>query len=253
VASSISWEDLTLVRPLGEGHAGHVWLAAVKRPVGTLHQGDELAVKRYKRWVLQEPGQYERIYRELAASINIRHPNVVQGVGLVSDPDGLPALVMIYYDGRPLGSILAECRSSRRPFSVAEAFRLLGALIEAVAALHAAAIFHRDIKPENILIESGSGAPRLMDLGVVSDFLLAEQAQTTQFLGTIRYAEPGYLTGNRFTAASDWYSVGLVGYEMFFAERFLDFEEQWAKLVARKLRSRFPSGTDLAPGCREFK
>ena len=250
MASSLRWGDLNLVRPLGEGHAGQVWLATVKRATDTLRQGEEVAVKQYKRWVLQEPGQHERVNRELAASVRVRHPNIVQGVALVSDPEGLPALVMRYHEGRSLEALLAEGRSSGPPLSAAHAFRMLGPLLEAVAALHSEGILHRDIKPANILIETGSGSPRLMDLGVVSDFLLPEQTQTATFLGTVRYADPGYLTGGRFTAASDWYSLGLVAYEMFFAERFLHSEEQWARLVARKLALRLPSGTELAEGCR---
>jgi serine/threonine protein kinase len=152
---------------------------------------------------------------------------------------------MMYYHGKTLESVLAEVRSNNSRLSVGDGFRLLGPLIEAVAALHSAGIYHRDIKPANILIEHHSGLPIIMDLGVVSEFLLAEQTQTTNFLGTIRYSDPSYLRGNQFTAASDWYSLGLVGYELFFATRFLGSEEQWARLVARKLSRKLPSKDDL--------
>jgi serine/threonine protein kinase len=80
-----------------------------------------------------------------------------------------------------------------------------------------------------------------MDLGVVSDFLLAEQTQTKEFLGTIRYTDPSYLTGGQFTATSEWYSVGLIGYELFFGSRILGSEEHWAKIIARKLSGPLPS------------
>lgn len=252
MASDLRWDDLNFVRELGDGQAGHVWLATVKRAAGGLSTDEQVAVKRYKRWVLQEPGQYERVFRELAASVKIRHPHVVQNICLVTDSDTLPALVMRYYDGKTLESVLAELRSNHDRLPIAEAFQLLGALIDAVAALHAARIYHRDIKPANILVENNSGSPILMDLGVVSDFLLAEQTQTTNFLGTIRYAEPGYLKGVRFKATSDWYSLGLVGYELFFAKRFLASEEQWARLVARKLSRRLPSKDDLAKNYQEL-
>jgi eukaryotic-like serine/threonine-protein kinase len=183
-------------------------------------------VKRYKRWVLQESGQYERISRELAASVKIRHPHIVHNICLISDPDGLPALVMRYYDGKTLESVLVEGRSKNTHMPIEDAFRVLGQLIDAVTALHKPPIYHRDIKPANILIENGSGSPILMDLGVVSNFFLPEQTETTDFLGTIRYAHPDYLTGGGFTASLDWYSLGLVAYELFCGTRFLASEEQ---------------------------
>jgi len=101
--------------------------------------------------------------------------------GLVSDPDGLPALVMKYYHGKTLESVLTEMGSNNNRLRVGDGFRLLGLLIDAVAALHSAGIYHRDIKPANILIEHDSGFPIIMGLGVVSEFLLAEQTQTTNF------------------------------------------------------------------------
>ena len=91
-----------------------------------------------------------------------------------------------------------------------------------------------------------------MDLGVVSNFLLPEQTQTINFLGTIRYADPSYLTGGQFTSVSDWYSLGLIGYELFFGTRFVDFEEQWARLVAHKVRARLPSEDDFAHNYQEL-
>lgn len=243
---NLRWNDLDFVRLLGEGQAGEVWLATLKRAAGGLSIAEHVAVKRYRRWVLQEPRQYERVFRELKASIKVRHPNIVHNICLLSDPEGLPALVMKYYEGTTLESILAEGRSTDTPLPVGRTFPLLAALIDTLSALHAAGIYHRDIKPTNILVDNASGSPILMDLGVVSDFLMPEQTQTTDFLGTIRYASPSYLTGSQFTPESDWYSLGLVAYELFFGRRFLASEEQWARLVAHKVSSQLPTQEDLA-------
>jgi serine/threonine protein kinase len=252
LASTLRWDDLNFVKELGEGQASHVWLATVKRATGGLSTNEKVAVKRYKPWVLQEPGQYERVLRELAASVRIRHPHVIQNICLVSDSEGRPALVMRYHDGKSLESIIAESWENNARLPISEVFRFLAALIDAVTALHTVGIYHRDIKPANIIIENGSDAPILMDLGVVSNFLSSGQTQTKSFLGTIRYADPGYLTGASFTAASDWYSLGLVGYELFFGTRFLASEEHWAKLVAHKVSSKLPSEDDLAKNYRDL-
>jgi len=198
-------------------------------------------------------GGYSTIVRELAASGRVRHPNVVENVWLVTDSDtSLPALVMKYYEGTTLESLLDASRAKGTGLPFEHAFRLIGEIIEGVAALHGAGIYHRDIKPANIMIDNKSGSAVVMDLGVVSDFLLAEQTQTIDFLGTVRYADPNYLGGGTFGAASDWYSVGLIGYELFFGVRFLGSEEHWAKIVFEKLRHTLPTLEDLAQQSERF-
>lgn len=121
-----------------------------------------------------------------------------------------------------------------------------------MATLHSAGIHHRAIKPAKVLVEHHSGSPILMDLGVVSDFLLVARTQTRDFLGTGWHAEPGYLTGSQFTAASDWYSVGLIGYELFFGKRFSEVRRALAKIVAKKVSPELPMAEDLAKRCEEL-
>lgn len=249
VTFDIRWEDLKLLERLGEGQAGSVWLAILSRPTAHLPVGTRVAVKRYKRWVLEEPGQLERIYRELAASVKVHHRNVVENLCLVLDTNALPALVMKCYDGATLESLLTSDRTDGARVDVGDAFKFLGELIDGVNALHSAGILHRDLKPANILVDGSSKSPIVMDLGVVSDFLLAERTQTKDFLGTVRYAEPGYLAGGPCSPASDWYSVGLIGYELFFGKRFLGAEEHWAKIIAMKVSGSLPTATDLAKEC----
>jgi hypothetical protein len=53
--------------------------------------GSPVAVKCYKSWVLEEPGQYERIIRELESGRRIQHPNLVKTLSIIKDPDGKPA------------------------------------------------------------------------------------------------------------------------------------------------------------------
>src|SRR6185369_11140328 len=99
MASTLTWRDLELQDRLGEGQGGVVWSARLARAYKQWPSGTTVAVKRYKRWVLESPGQYERIHRELTVGIRVNHPNVVKSLALVADPDGLPALVMQHYSG----------------------------------------------------------------------------------------------------------------------------------------------------------
>ena len=76
--------------------------------------------------------------------------------------------------------------------------------------------------------------------------------RTEQFLGSIRYAHPEYLTGENCGKESDAYSVGAVAYELLFGERFLGAETNWARLVARVVGWRSPSPTDVGAQCERL-
>src|SRR6266571_7881126 len=141
----IRWADLRLQDRVGEGHAGEVWKALVSSPYRDLSAGSIVAVKRYKKWVLQEPGQYERVWKELEAGRSIRHQNVVKSYCVAADADGLPVLVMEFCDGETLESYLERHRNSCTP-PLDESFEIIGALARGVAAIHRAGFIHRDLK-----------------------------------------------------------------------------------------------------------
>jgi serine/threonine protein kinase len=110
MASSLTWNDLDFLTRIGEGRAGEVWTARLRRSFRSHPAGEVVAVKRYKRWLIEQAGQFDRIYRELTTGILVNHPNVVLTHCLVSDNDGLPALVMHYYEGVTLETLLASQR-----------------------------------------------------------------------------------------------------------------------------------------------
>jgi eukaryotic-like serine/threonine-protein kinase len=101
----------------------------------------------------------------LKAGSAIENANLVRTVGLASMDDGLPALVMQYYEGETLEGYLKSRRTPRQPTAFKFAFHVIGAIAaSALAALHEQGIIHRDVKPANIVIEK-TGIPILMDLG----------------------------------------------------------------------------------------
>lgn len=227
------WKDLELEENLGEGHAGEVWKARLRTHYDDLNPGDFVAVKRYKRWVLQEAGQYERIYGELQAGRSIRHPNAVKTYCLVADEQGLPVLVMEFCSGETLEDYLERFRKQCSPAPVDEAFAFIGAICGGLLAVHRAGFTHRDIKPANIMV-TPSGSSKIMDFGVVSAPMMAENTTAGEFLGTIRYASPQYLLGHKASCTDDVYAVGAIAYELLTGKLFYGDEKQWARLVVRK-------------------
>ena len=261
MTKAIQWSDLELVQTLGEGRAGKVWLAKLKSQFKDFSIGALVAVKCYKSWVLEEPGQFERIIRELELGRRIQHPNLVKTLSIIRDPSGKPALVMAYYAGETLEGYLEGIRRKRIPIGLINpaeieasggtlgsyleelwrkeehipldvAFNIVGDLASAISAVHQSGAIHRDIKPANIIL-SDSG-PILMDFGVISSKDFPEQTTSGEFLGTIRYAAPEYLFGESYDSRIDVYSLGAIAFELFGEKQFYSEETQWARLVVKK-------------------
>ncbi|HYI10943.1 MAG TPA: serine/threonine-protein kinase [Thermoanaerobaculia bacterium] len=226
------WRDIQLGSLLGEGHSGAVYEGRLLRKVGSLPEGSQVAVKRYRRSLLGETGQLERIFRERNAGGAVRHPNLVEVLGAVIDGDGNPALVMRFYEGETLEAALRDMRQNGDYWSPLSALELLRDIGAAIVALHGARIIHRDIKPANIIL--ASHGPVLADLGVVRSEDFPDQTTTGVFLGSLRYAAPEYLLGGTYDQRVDIYAFGCIAYELMSGRQTFERHQHWAHLVTAK-------------------
>lgn len=86
-----------------------------------------------------------------------------------------------------------------------------GEIVSAVSHLHACGIMHRDLKPENILLDA-DGHAILTDFGLAKE--LEENARSNSMCGTIEYMSPEIILGRGHDKAADWWSVGILLFEM---------------------------------------
>lgn len=86
-------------------------------------------------------------------------------------------------------------------------------IILALDYLHKAGIVYRDVKPENILIDS-EGHVKLTDFGLSKGGLNDNGGMTESFCGTTEYLAPEIIKDKSYSYSVDWYSLGLVLYEM---------------------------------------
>lgn len=203
------WE---LLKPLGMGGMGVVWLA--RRVDG---QAAMLAAIKLLPPALSGPIRGDRallqsFLMEKQILARLQHPNIARLLDASAGAGESPNFVMEYVEGVPLMQYLAENSGDR-----------LGLFLKICAAVeyaHANLIIHRDLKPQNILVEK-SGEPKLLDFGIARILTNPEgdSSLTLRRAFSLDYASPEQIRGGLISTATDIYSLGLILFEMMTGER----------------------------------
>ncbi len=202
-----------LLRVLGEGASGRVWLARERAA------DREVALKLLRNPRLRSDF-HQRFAREIRLLGALEHPNIARlyAAGTVTEgPGEAPYLAMEYVRGREL----REYADSKR-LGIDERLALIAELARAMHYAHTRGVVHRDLKPENIVVDE-NGAPRVLDFGiahVVGEDGAAQMTATGEILGTIAYMSPEQLSGKQAAAdpRMDVYALGVVAYELLSGE-----------------------------------
>jgi serine/threonine-protein kinase len=176
--------------------------------------GRAVAVKVLAERYAQDPSVRERFTREALAVARLSgNPNIVTiyDVGVHEDR---PFIVMEYLAGGSLEQKLA----SEGVQTPGQALEWLEQTAGALDAAHREGVVHRDVKPANLLLDR-HGRVHVADFGIASAAGLSSLTQTGTVLGTASYLSPEQAQGERTTAASDLYSLGIVAFEFLTGRR----------------------------------
>jgi len=192
-----------VVRELGRGGFGEVWLARDER------LGRDVAIKRLTGSSLRGAQTLDRFQREVRLAGTVLHPRVV-ALHDVEQIGNDAFLVMEYLPGGTLEDRLRK----HGPMDEREARQLAADLFSALAVLHEKGIVHRDVKPANVLFDTQDRA-KLGDFSIaraaVSGDTLATDAAGRQ-PGTLEYLSPEQARDQPATPESDVYQAAATVY-----------------------------------------
>jgi len=199
-----------LVRLLGRGGMGEVWLA--RQVDGRVQR--EVALKLPAMFQAGDAWR-ERFARERDILARLEHPHIARFHDAGVADSGQPWLAMECVFGRTILEHAAE-----RSLAVPQRLALLRQVLAAVAHAHRHLVVHRDLKPANVLVDE-AGVVKLLDFGIAK---LLEQGsgreaadELTRLGGrlmTLRYAAPEQVAGEGITTATDIYALGVMLHEL---------------------------------------
>jgi non-specific serine/threonine protein kinase/serine/threonine-protein kinase len=229
-----------LIRKIGEGGMGQVWLAEQSEPIRR-----QVALKLIRSGAFDE-ALLRRFQAERQSLALMDHPVIAKVFDAGATPAGQPYFVMEFVPGEP---ITKYC--DRKKLSIPERLELLIKVCEGVQHAHQKAIIHRDLKPANVLVVEvdGKPVPRLIDFGLAKAASESPFAGESVFTGVWGIAgTPGYIApeqaaGIDIDTRTDVYSLGVILYEILTGSIPFD-TEKWRKQsleeVLRQLREQDP-------------
>ena len=199
--SKISENDFTKIKLIGKGSYGNVFLVRYNK------NNMIYAMKVYKKSDLREKNQENNTKSERNLLTQINFPFIVE-VKFAFQTDSKLFLVQEFIQG---GDLFFHIHSGQK-FSTQKTKFYLVEIILAIDFLHKNNMIYRDLKPENILIDS-KGHIKLTDFGLSKIMTNIEEKSFT-ICGTLQYIAPEIISGEGYNESVDWWSLGIIMYEM---------------------------------------
>ncbi len=224
--------DFRIDGELGRGGMGVVYSAWQQS------LGRKVALKILAPALGADSAAIARFHREAAATAKLRHPGIVEVFGVGRDGD-VNWFAMELVEGEPLHRCRERFRDPRA------AVELAARILDALQHAHATGLVHRDVKPANVLVRT-DGQVVLTDFGLARDVSSPTVTVEGGFLGTLDYAAPEQIQGQKVDARVDVWSTGVVLAELLAGRH--PFTADTATATLRAILTQDPTGLHSAAG-----
>ena len=236
---TVFFEDLSLIKLLGAGMFGNVFLAVHKKS-RTLY-----ALKTVDRRKILGYDIHENIVLERRILLELDHIFIMKMVRTFKDESRLYFLLE-YIPGSDLFDVLRELGL----LNDNDARFYTACILIMIEHLHERDIIYRDLKPENIVVDD-EGYPKLIDFGTAK-FI---RGRTFTIVGTPHYMSPEVVTGHGYSCSADYWSIGVMAYEFLFGKVPFGEEESDPYAIYEKIQKsnfEFPRWSDKKSKAKEF-
>ncbi|PLN79729.1 Pkinase-domain-containing protein [Aspergillus taichungensis] len=237
---SLKLEDFELLKVVGKGSFGKV-MQVMKKDTGRIY-----ALKTIRKAHIISRSEVTHTLAERSVLAQINNPFIVPLKFSFQSPEKL-YFVLAFVNG---GELFHHLQREQR-FDINRARFYTAELLCALECLHGFKVIYRDLKPENILLDY-TGHIALCDFGLCK-LDMKDEDRTNTFCGTPEYLAPELLLGNGYTKAVDWWTLGVLLYEMltglppFYDENTNDM---YRKILQEPLT--FPSSDVVPPAARDL-
>ena len=198
-----------LIRLLGEGGMGSVWLAEQRKPIRR-----QVALKTIKHDRQHQKQIIARFEAERQALALMAHPNIAKVLEAgISEKHG-PYFVMEYCRGEHITSFC-----NQKKLDLDQRLELFLQVCHAVQHAHQKGVIHRDLKPSNIIViqQGDKFVPKVIDFGLAKSVLpairLTDKTLFSQAgVGTYKYMSPEQVSANPddIDTRADIYALGII-------------------------------------------
>jgi len=237
---SLKIEDFDLLKVVGKGSFGKV-MQVKKKDTQRIY-----ALKTIRKAHIISRSEVAHTLAERSVLSQINNPFIVPLKFTFQSPEKL-YFVLAFVNG---GELFHHLQKEQR-FDINRSRFYTAELLCALECLHGFNVIYRDLKPENILLDY-SGHIALCDFGLCK-LDMKDEDRTNTFCGTPEYLAPELLLGQGYTKTVDWWTLGVLLYEMltglppFYDE---NTNEMYRKILSEPLH--FPSAEVVPPSAKDL-